>query len=118
MKQKGGVSILNILDKYFLKKDKLLKRRIEIDNTLYEKLIELTEVYDASINKIVNVAIIELIKSGNVNVYEKSDNQIAESHNFAIRESSYKELEKLKDKYGLSIYKLVNIAVYNLLNNK
>ena len=27
------------------------------------------------------------------------------------------ELEKLKDKYGLSIYKLVNIAIYNALNS-
>ncbi len=108
---------MNIFDNYFLKKDKLLKRRIEIDNSLYEKLMELTEVYDTSINKMVNVAIIELIKSGNVNIYEKNENEIVESHNFAIRESSYKELEKLKDKYGVSIYKLVNIAIYNVLNS-
>ena len=64
------------------------------------------------------MAIIELIENKNIKFYEQNDNQIIESHNFAIRESSYKELEKLKEKYGLSIYKLVNIAVYNLLNNK
>lgn len=108
---------MSIFDNYFLKKDNLLKRRIEIDNSLYEKLMELTEIYDASINKMVNVAIIELIKNGNINIYEKNNNEIVESHNFAIRETSYKELEKLKDRYGLSIYKLVNIAIYNALNN-
>lgn len=53
---------MNTFDKYFLKKDNLLKRRIEIDNSLYEKLVELAEIYDASINKMVNVAIIEMIK--------------------------------------------------------
>lgn len=107
---------MDIFDKYFLKKDKLLRRRIEIDNSLYEQLVKLSKIYDASINKLVNIAIIEMIKTENVKVYEKSDNEIQEAHNFAIRESSYKELEKLKNKYGLSIYKLTNIAIYNALN--
>ena len=108
---------MNIFDKYLLKKDKLLKRRVEIDSSLYEKLEELTEVYDASINKMVNLAIIELIETENVQIYEKPDNEITESHNFAIRETSYEKLENLKNKYGLSIYKMINIAIYNALNN-
>ena len=62
---------MNTFDKYFLKKDNLLKRRIEIDNSLYEKLVELAEIYDASINKMVNVAIIEMIKTENVKLYER-----------------------------------------------
>ncbi len=107
---------MSIFEKYFLRKDKLLRRRIEIDNSLYEKLIELSKLYDASINKLVNIAIIEMIKTENVNIYERQNNEIAEAHNFAIRESSYRELEKLKNKYGLSIYKLTNIAIYNALN--
>ncbi len=109
---------MNTFDKYLLKKDKLLKRRIEIDSTLYEKLSKLTNVYDASVNKLVNVAIIELLETENVQIYERPKNEISESHNFAIRQSSYEGLEKLRDKYGLSIYKLTNIAIYNALNNK
>lgn len=108
---------MGTFDKYLLKKDKLLRRRIEIDNTLYEKLIKLTDIYDTSINKLVNIAIIEMINTENVKVYEKADNEIVEGHNFAIRETSYNKLEELKSKYGLSIYKLVNIAIYNALNN-
>ena len=106
---------MNTFDKYLLKKDKLLRRRIEIDNSLYEQLVKLADVYDASINKLVNIAIIEMIKTENVNVYEKPDNEIVEAHNFAIRETSYNQMEKLKNKYGLSIYKLTNIAIYNAL---
>lgn len=30
---------MSVFDKYLLKKDNLLKRRIEIDNSLYEKLV-------------------------------------------------------------------------------
>ena len=58
-----------------------------------------------------------MIKTENVNVYEKPNNEISEAHNFAIRESSYNKLEELKNKYGLSIYKLTNIAIYNALNS-
>jgi len=35
---------MSVFDKYLLKKDKLLRRRIEIDNSLYEKLISLSFV--------------------------------------------------------------------------
>lgn len=108
---------MNTFDKYLLKKDKLIKRRIEIDSSLYEKLSKLTDVYDASINKLVNIAIVEMINTENVQIYEKPENEISESHNFAIRETSYSAMEKLRDKYGLSIYKLTNIAIYNALNS-
>lgn len=108
---------MNTFDKYLLKKDKLLKRRIEIDSSLYERLTELTEIYDASINKMVNIAIIEMIETENILIYQRPNSEIAESHNFAIRETSYEKLDELKNKYGLSIYKLVNIAIYNALNS-
>ena len=109
---------MNTFDKYLLKKDNLIRRRIEIDNTLCEQLEKLAKVYDASINKLVNVAIIEMIKTENVDVYEKSENEIVEAHNFGIRETSYNKLEELKVKYGLSIFKLINIAIYNALNSE
>lgn len=109
---------MNTFDKYLLKKDNLIRRRIEIDNSLYEQLEKLSKIYDASINKLVNIAIIEMIKTENVKVYEKSENEIVEAHNFGIRETSYNKLEELKVKYGLSIFKLINIAIYNALNSE
>lgn len=109
---------MNTFDKYLLKKDNLIRRRIEIDNSLYEQLEKLLKIYNASINKLVNIAIIEMIKTENVKVYEKSENEIVEAHNFGIRETSYNKLEELKVKYGLSIFKLINIAIYNALNSE
>ncbi len=107
-----------VFDKYFYRRDNILKRRIEIDASLYEKLKELSEVYEASINKLVNVAIIEMVENNTVNLYDRPEGEISESHNFNIRETAYKELEKLRDKHNLSIYKLVNIAIYNAVNSK
>ena len=65
----------------------------------------------------VNIAIIELIKTENIKIYKRPDNEITNGHNFLIRESSYKKLEELRDKYGLSIYKLINIAIFNALHD-
>ena len=109
---------MSVFDKYLLPKDNGLRRRFEIDVSLYNRLVELTKKYDASVNKLVNLAIIQLIEDENVNVYEKAPNEITEGHNFLIRETSYRKLEELRDKYGLSIYKLVNIAIYNALNSE
>ena len=102
-----------VFDKYFYKRDNILKRRIEIDASLYERLKELSNIYEASINKLVNVAIMEMVETNNVNLYDRPEKEVSESHNFNIRESAYKELERLSDKHHLSIYKIVNIEIYN-----
>lgn len=109
---------MKILDKYLLKKEKTIPKKIDIDNNLYETLVELANnKYDASVNKMVNVAIIELIKTENINIYEKRKDELLVPHSFLIRESSYLGLEKLREKYGISICKLVNIAINNALNS-
>lgn len=109
---------MSIFDSYLLPAEKKLRRRIEIDNTLYNKLSELVKNYDdASINKLVNIAIIQLIATENINIYKRPEHEITEGHNFDIRASSYRKLEDLRSKYGLSIFKLVNIAIYNAINS-
>lgn len=109
---------MSVFDSYFLPAEEKLRRRILVDSTLYSKLAEQVKKYDnASINKLVNIAIIELIKSENVQLYEKSDDEIVEGHNFDIRVSSYQKLEELREKYGVSVFKLINIAIYNALNS-
>jgi hypothetical protein len=96
-----------------------VRRRIEIDNSLFDKLEYFAKnTYDASINKLVNIAILELIETKDVKIYERPQNEKTAPHNFLIRNSSYKELEKLKMSYGVSIFKLVNIAIYNAINYK
>lgn len=101
----------------FLSKEKLIRKTIEIDNSLYEKLKELSETrYDASVNKLINVALIELIKTEDIKVYVKKDDEISVKHTLLIRESTVTGLDKLKDKYDISIYKLTNLAIKNAID--
>ena len=106
---------MSIFDKYLLKKDNFLKRRIEIYVDLYEELQKLTKIYDASVNDLVNISILEMIENKNINIYEPHSN-LREYHSFSIRESLYRQLEEIKRKYKLSITQLVNIAIHNALN--
>ncbi len=108
---------MSVFGQYLLKKDKGIRRRVEIDMSLYEKLVELDEIFDGSINKMVNISIVELIKTQKVDIYPRPENERTEPHNFVIRESAYKELGNMKVKYGLSIFKLINIAIYNAIND-
>ncbi len=100
----------------FDKKEKLICRTLEIDEVLYMEIERLSkEVYDASINKLVNAAIEELIKTENVKLYERNKNTFYVTRSFLIRSSLLDGLYNLKEKYGISIRLLVNIAVRNAI---
>ena len=100
----------------FYKKEKMLSRTLEIDDSLYEKLEFLSNnIYDASINKLVNAAIEEIIETENIKFYKPKRNSYV-SRSFLIRESFLEKLYILKKKYRISIYLLVNIAIKNAID--
>ena len=101
-------------------KEELIRKTIEIDSNIYEKLQYLSENrYDMSANKLINVAILYLIEHENI---LKSDNYVSkkgifEKHTLLIRKSLCIGLDDLKNKYNIPIYKLVDIALKNAINN-
>lgn len=99
----------------FYKKEKKVSKTLDIDENLYSKLEILSnQVYDASISKLVNAAIEELIKKEEINIYE-NENKAYVSRSFLIRESLIDGIYELKSKYRISICLLVNIAVRNAI---
>ena len=100
-------------------KELKVNKKVEIYNTLYEKLDYLSsEVYDASINKLINIAIENLISTEEIKPFEKASGDIASAHCLQFRLSLYKGLEELKDRYGISIYRLINLAIKNALDSE
>lgn len=101
----------------FWRKDNLLKKTIVIDNSLYERLNEIAKTtYQTSTNQLINACIEELIKTKNVKIYAKEKGELSIQHSLLIRETLFNDLEKMRDQYNLSIYKLVNIAIKNALD--
>ena len=96
----------------FLKKEKWIKKSAEIEGKLYDRLKEISEKeIDASINKIIDACIYDLTLEEKIIIYKKEDNEINVARSVIIRESMYKKLEEMREKYGISISKLINIAI-------
>ena len=97
------------------RKEKLISRTLDIDEELYYKLEFLSnERYDASISKLVNISVEELVKTEKIQIYKRKNNSYI-SRSFLLRESVLNGLYELKRKYRIPIYLLVNIAIRNVL---
>lgn len=97
------------------KKEKLVSRTLDIDEDLYYELEYLSKnIYDASISKLVNICIEELIDTEKIELYTRKNNSYI-SRSFLIRDSLLDGLYELKRKYRIPIYLLVNIAIRNSL---
>lgn len=106
-----------LFDHAFKKRENKIRRNYEIEDSLYSKLEEFSKIYDASVTELINECLSHLIQTENIELYEKNDNELLVTHTLLIRESNLSGLEKLKDKYGVSIFKLVNIAIRNVLKD-
>ena len=106
---------MSVLDRFW-PKDELVQKTIEIESGLYDEIEFLCEnVYDTSVSKIINACIDELIETEDVKLYPKESNELFTKHSIILRKNSLYNLEKLKDKYGISVYKLIHIAIKNVL---
>ena len=56
-------AIMNIFERRLSKKDNILRKHIEIDNTLYEELLNIVAEYNTDISELVNISIEELLKT-------------------------------------------------------
>ena len=96
----------------FYKKENWLKKSAEIEGNLYDKLKEISsKEIDASVNKIIDACIDEFEIGEKVIIYKKEKGEINVARSIIIRESMYKKLEDMREKYGISISKLINIAI-------
>ena len=99
----------------FYKKENLISRSLDIDEELYSELEYLSKnVYEASISKIINIAVEELVKTEKVKIYKRKNNSYV-VRSVLLRKSVFDGLYELKNKFRVPIYLLVNIAVRNVL---
>ena len=97
---------------HFWAKEKWVKKSVEIEGKLYDRLKEIAaNEIDASVNKIIDACINDLELDEKIVIYKREANDLDVGRSVMIRESMYKKLEDMREKYGVSVSKLVNIAI-------
>ena len=102
---------ISVFDRFY-DKDVIIQKTFEIETTLYDRLEFLSEnIYDTSISKLINACIDDLVETEDVKLYPKDGSELYLKHSLLLRRYSLDNLEALKVKYDLSVYKLINIAI-------
>ena len=96
----------------FYPKEKWVKKSVEIEGRLYDRLKEIAEnELEASVNKIIDACIDDFELVETIVIYKKDKDEINVARSIIIRESMYKKLEEMRETYGISISKLINISI-------
>jgi len=78
----------------------------------------LSKIYRAKVPDFINDSVENLIKTENIEVYDRDKNELSMKYTVLMRESILQGLDDLSERYGISLSKLVNIAIRNILNEK
>ena len=108
---------MSFFDNKYSKREKTYRRSYYIDSSLLTQLESLSKIYRARVSEFINDSIEELIISENIKVYERDKSELSVKYTVLVRESNLQGLDELCRKYGISVSKLVNIAIRNIINN-
>lgn len=109
---------MSAIDRLYKKDNFTVQKSINLEDKLYTELKQLVEnEYDATISDVINVCIEDLISSGNIKYYAKPEGEITIYRSIMIRKENVKALNKITKETGISLTRLVNIAMKEFLDN-
>lgn len=109
---------MSAIDRLYKKDNSTIQKSINLEDKLYTELKQLVEnEYDATISDVINVCIEDLISSGNIKYYAKPEGEITIYRSIMIRKENVKALNKITKETGISLTRLVNIAMKEFLDN-
>lgn len=109
---------MSAIDRLYKKDNSTVQKSINLEDKLYTELKQLVEnEYDATISDVINVCIEDLISSGNIKYYAKPEGEITIYRSIMIRKENVKALNKITKETGISLTRLVNIAMKEFLDN-
>ena len=112
----GGV-YMSAIDRLYSSTNKTIKKSINIDDSLYKKLMKFTKKnYDATFSEVINVCIEEYIYENKPYFYEKPENETVTYRSIMIRKENLSNLQKLHKKTCISVTRLLNCAVKEFLD--
>lgn len=109
---------MSAIDRLYKKDNSTVQKSINLEDKLYTELKQLVEnEYDATISDLINVCIEDLISSGNIKYYAKPEGEITIYRSIMIRKENVKALNNITKETGISLTRLVNIAMKEFLDN-
>ena len=107
---------MSAIDRLYSINNKTVKKSINIDDSLYKRLMRYTKKnYDATISDMINVCIEDLLSTGSVKYYAKPEDEITIYRSVMIRKENEEALNKITQETGISLTRLVNIAMKEFL---
>ena len=109
---------MSAIDRLYKKDNSTVQKSINLEDKLYTELKQLVEnEYDATISDVINACIEDLRSSGNIKYYAKPEGEITIYRSIMIRKENVKALNKITKETGISLTRLVNIAMKEFLDN-
>lgn len=103
-------------DRLYSIDNKTEKHTINIEDTLYKKLIKfIKKNYDATFSQVVNVCLEDFIKKNKPTYYEKPKGESVTYRSIMFRKNNLKEITKMHKRTGISVTRLINLSVKEFL---
>ena len=110
---------MEIRDKLYKYNNPIIAKTINIDDSIYNKIKDLSEkVFDATISEIINIAIEEYIKRDKPNFYGKTEKETVTYRSIRLRKENVVKLNEYNKITGISFTRLVNGALKEFLDNQ
>lgn len=107
---------MSAINKLYSINNKTLKKTVNIEDTLYQRLMKFTKKnYDATFSQILNVCIEEYIERNKPSFYEKPQLETVTYRSIMIRKENLKNLQKMYKETGISVTRLLNCAIKEFL---
>ena len=109
---------MSAIDKLYSISNLTKQKSINIDDSLYERIIYLTKnKYDATVSELINICIEQYAEKNDPSYYEKPNNETVTYRSIMMREENLKWLKRVNKKTGISVTRLINAAIKDFIDN-
>ena len=108
---------MELIDKLYKKGNYTIQKSINLEDKLYTRLKEIADNdFENTFSDLVNICVENLIEHESyIKYYAKPEYEIAIYRSIMLRKDNVERLEKIKEEKGISVTRLVNIAIKEFL---
>ena len=107
---------MSAINRLYSVNNKTIKKTINIDNSLYTRLMKFTvRNFDATFSEMINICIEEYVARNQPSFYEKPKFETVTYRSIMMRKENLDSLQKMHKRTGITVTRLLNGAVKEFL---